>query len=52
MFNKDVPYGKIIQTSFSTQPFKVLPGFPVSIPGIVILTAAPIFPATFDSYFF
>ena len=52
MLQKNVPYGKIIQTPFPTKPLEVLPGFPVSIPGIVFLTAAPIFPAAFDSYFF
>jgi hypothetical protein len=51
VFKKNVPYGKIIQTSFSTQPFKMLPGFPVPMPGIVVLTAGPIFHAAFDSYF-
>jgi hypothetical protein len=51
VLNKDVSYGKIIQTHFSTQPLKMLPGFPVPIPGIVVLTAASIFPAALDSYF-
>jgi hypothetical protein len=50
LFN-DVPYGKIIQTSFSTQPLKMLPGFPVPIPGTVFLNADPIFHAAFDSHF-
>jgi hypothetical protein len=48
LFNNDVPYGKIIETPFSTQPLKMLPGFSVLIPWIVFLTAAPIFPTTFD----
>jgi hypothetical protein len=48
MLLKDIPYGKIIKTSFSTQPLKMLPGFPVPIPGIVVLTAGLIFPAIFD----
>jgi hypothetical protein len=51
MLKKDLPYGKIIKTQFSTQTLKMLPGFPVPIPGIVVLTAAPIFLATLDSYF-
>jgi hypothetical protein len=51
VLKKDVTYGKIIQAPFSTQPLEMLPGFPVPIPGIVLLTAAPLFPATFDSYF-
>jgi hypothetical protein len=49
VLNNYVPYGKIIKTPFSTQPLKMLPGFPVTIPWIVVLTADPIFPATFDS---
>jgi hypothetical protein len=52
VLKKDVPYGKIIQTPFSTKPLKILPGFPVPIPGIVILTAGSTFPAIFDSDFF
>ena len=48
VLKKDVPYRKIIETPFSTKPLKMLPGFPVPIPGTVFLTAAPIFPATFD----
>jgi hypothetical protein len=48
MLHKDVPCGKIIETLVTTQPFEMLPGFPVPIPGIVFLTASPIFPATFD----
>jgi hypothetical protein len=52
VFKKDIPYGKIIKTPFSTQTLEMLPGFPVPIPGVVFLTAAPIFPAAFDSYFF
>jgi hypothetical protein len=51
MLKKDVPYGKIIETPFSTRPHKMLPRFPVPIPGIVFLTAAPKFLAAFDSYF-
>jgi hypothetical protein len=47
LFN-DVPHGKIIQAQFSTQPLKMLPGFPVPIPEIVFLTAGPIFPVAFD----
>lgn len=50
LFN-DVPYGKIIEAPFPTKPLKMLPGFPVTIPWIVVLTAAPIFPATLDSDF-
>jgi hypothetical protein len=46
---KNFPYGKIIKTPFSTQPLEMLSGFPVPIPGIVVLTAGPIFPATSDS---
>jgi len=45
----DVPYGKIIQSPFSTQPLEMLPGFPVPVPGIVFLTAPPISPDVFDS---
>jgi hypothetical protein len=48
MLKKDVPYGKIIQAPFSIQPLKMIPRFPVPIPGIVVLTAGPIFHATFD----
>jgi hypothetical protein len=51
MLNSDVPYGKIIKTPFSAQPFKMLPGFPVQIPGIVITAASPIFAAALGSYF-
>jgi hypothetical protein len=47
LFN-DVPYGKIILTPFSTKPLKLLPGYPVPIPGVVFLTAGSTFPATFD----
>jgi hypothetical protein len=47
----DVPHGKIIQTPFSTQPLEMLPGFPFPTPGIMVLIAASIFPAAFDSYF-
>ncbi|MDZ7579700.1 MAG: hypothetical protein U5R30_03510 [Deltaproteobacteria bacterium] len=46
MFKKDVPYGKIIRTLLTTQPLVLW--FPVPIPGIVVLTASPIFTATFD----
>jgi hypothetical protein len=35
----------------STQPFEMVPEFPFLIPGIVFLTAAPIFPAVIDSDF-
>jgi hypothetical protein len=49
VLHEDVPYGKIIQTPFSTQPLKMLPRLPVPIPGNVILIASPIFTATFDS---
>jgi len=49
VLKKDVPYGKIIQAPFSAQVLKMIPRFPVPIPGIVILTAGPIVPATFDS---
>ena len=49
MLKQDVLYGKIIETPIPTQPFEMLPGFPVPIPGIVFLTAGLIFPATFDS---
>jgi hypothetical protein len=48
MLNKDVPYVEIIEVLFSTQRLETLPGFPVPIPGIVILTAGPIFPAAID----
>jgi len=48
LFN-DVPYRKIIQAPFSTQPLKMLPVFPVPIPGIMVLTAGPIFLEAFDS---
>jgi len=48
VLKKDIHYGKIIETLLSTQPLKMLPGFPVPIPGIVFLTAGPIFHATFD----
>jgi hypothetical protein len=48
---KDVPLGKIIETLATTQALEMVPGFPIPIPGIVVLTAGPIFPATFDSYF-
>jgi hypothetical protein len=51
MLKKDVFYGKIIESLPTTQPLKMLPGFQGPIPGIVILTASPIFHATFDSYF-
>jgi hypothetical protein len=44
VLKNDVPYGKIIKTLLTTQPLKMLPGFPVPIPGIVVLTAVPIFP--------
>jgi hypothetical protein len=50
LLKKDVPYGKIIETLLTTQPLKMLPGFPVPIPGIVFLTAGRIFPAVFNSY--
>jgi hypothetical protein len=43
VLKKDVPYGKIIETKFLAKPLKMLPGFPVPIPGIVVLTAGPIF---------
>jgi hypothetical protein len=49
MLFKDVPYGKIIKTPLSAQPLEMMPGFPVPIPGIVFLSAGPIFHATFDS---
>jgi hypothetical protein len=49
MFNKDLLYGKIIKTLATTQAFEMLPGFPVPIPGIVVLIAGSIFPAAFDS---
>jgi hypothetical protein len=52
MLKKDLPYGKIIKTPFSTQTLKMVPGFPVPIPGIVVLTASPLFPGAFDSDFF
>jgi hypothetical protein len=29
----------------------MVPGFPIPIPGIVFLTAVPIFQVAFDSYF-
>jgi hypothetical protein len=52
MLHKDVPYGKIIETLFSTKPLEMLPpGFIGPNPGIVILIASPIFTATFDLYF-
>jgi hypothetical protein len=48
MLKKDIPYGKIIMTPFSAQSPEMLPGFPVPIPGTLVLTAGPIFLATFD----
>ena len=48
MLKKDVPYGKIIEAPITKQLLKVVPVFPVQIPGTVSLTAAPIFPAAFD----
>jgi hypothetical protein len=48
VLQKNVPYGKIIKAPFSTQPLEMLPGFPAPIPGIVVLTAGPIFPDIFD----
>jgi hypothetical protein len=47
----DAPYGKIIDILLTIQPLKVLRGFPVPIPGIVVLTAAPSFTIVFDSDF-
>jgi hypothetical protein len=47
----DLPYGEIIKTLLTTETLKMLPGFPVPIPWIVILIAGPIFLATLDSYF-
>jgi hypothetical protein len=47
---EDVPYGKIINTLFTTQPLEMVPGFTVLIPGIRILPQVK-FPATFDYYF-
>jgi hypothetical protein len=47
----DVPYGNIIETLLLAQLLELVPWFPVPISGIVFLTAAPIFPAAFDSYF-
>jgi hypothetical protein len=49
VLKKDVFCGKIIETLLTTQPHKMLPGFPVPIPEIVVLPAAPIFPGAFDS---
>jgi hypothetical protein len=51
VLHKDIPYGKIIETMLSTQPYEMVPELPFLIPGIVFLTAAPIFPAAFDSDF-
>jgi hypothetical protein len=48
MLLKDLPDCKISETPYSAQPLKMLPGFPVPIPGIVVLIASPIFPAAFD----
>jgi hypothetical protein len=48
MPKKDVPCGKIIKAPVSTKPLEMLPGFSDPIPGIVFLTASPIFHATFD----
>jgi hypothetical protein len=44
----DVPYGKIIKTPLSAHPLEMVPGFPVSNPGIVFLAAGPIFHGSFD----
>jgi hypothetical protein len=52
VLHKDLPYGKIIKNLLSTKPLKMLPGFPVPIPWIMFLTAGPMFPIAFDSYFF
>ena len=51
VFKKNVPYGKIIQALFSTQPLVMVPGFPVPIPGKVFLTASHKFPVAFDPDF-
>jgi hypothetical protein len=52
VLRKDVPHSKIIETPFSAHPLEMLPGFPVPIPGIVFLTATPVFPDIFDSDIF
>jgi hypothetical protein len=49
VLTKSIPYGKIIETLFLTQRLEMLQSFPVPIPGIVFLTATPIFPTTLDS---
>jgi hypothetical protein len=48
---KDLPYGKIIEILFTTQSPEMVPGFPAPIPGIMVLTSAPIFLAAFDLCF-
>jgi hypothetical protein len=49
VLNKDLPHGNFIETRLTTQSLKMLPGFPVPIPGIVVVTADPIYPAALDS---
>jgi hypothetical protein len=51
VLNNYVPYGKIIQSPFSTQLLEMLPEFPDPNPGIVFLSAGSIFPNALGSYF-
>jgi hypothetical protein len=51
VLKSDVHHGKIIETRFSIQLLEMVPWFPVPIPGIVFLTAAPIFLAAFVCIF-
>jgi hypothetical protein len=48
---EDVHNGEIIETLLTTQPLEMVPMFRVSIPDIVLLTAAPIFFSALDYYF-
>jgi hypothetical protein len=48
VLHKDAPCGKIIETPYSSKPFKVLPWLPFPILGIVVMAACPVFPDSFD----
>jgi hypothetical protein len=49
VLKKDVPHGKMYETLPKTQPLEMVLRLPITIPGIAVPTAGPIFPATFDS---